>query len=185
MRRKSKLAGILIIVILLLLLVQPALAGGWVVITLDGLPGPIHAGETVNLGFMVRQHGERPLNDVSPRLSAVNRESGETITVDAEQVGETGHFQVAVVFPSAGAWDWQLSAPPFPQQVEFEPLTVLPAASGETTTPSLSASTLASNVRAAMRWSGAGLLGLAGLLALAALVGQRRRQKEAAKGALA
>jgi len=35
----------------------PALAGGWAVVTLDTLPAAPRAGQTLSLGFMVRQHG--------------------------------------------------------------------------------------------------------------------------------
>lgn len=184
MGRMSKICGVLMILLGLFLLAKPAQAGGWVVITLDALPGPVHAGDRLDLGFVVRQHGVTPIDSVSPRLMAVNRESGETITADAEQIGKTGHFQVSVVFPEAGLWDWQISAPPFPQQAEFEPLTVLPAASGEATNLAPTAS-LTASARAAMRWGGAGLLGLAGLLTLATGVRQRRRQEAAATGSAA
>ncbi|HEY4668072.1 MAG TPA: hypothetical protein VIH26_12290, partial [Anaerolineales bacterium] len=47
-------------------LVPAAAAGGWAIATLDQLPGEVHAGETVSLGFMVRQHGKTPTNEVDP-----------------------------------------------------------------------------------------------------------------------
>ena len=96
----------------------------------------------------------------------------------------TLEFAHITIFPEAGVWDWQISAPPFPQQAEFEPLSVLPAASGETAAQPSSA-TVTGTVRTAMRWNGAGLLGLAGLLALATAVRQRRRQAAAATGSAA
>jgi len=179
MRNKTSLACILIILIGQLFLVKPALAGGWVVITLDALPGPVHAGEMVHLGFVVRQHGLTPINLVSPRLTAVNQDTGETITVDAAQVGETGHFELAVVFPGAGVWEWQIAAPPFPQQVQLEPLSVLPALSIETAT---SPEPAASGMPQTMRWTGAGLLGLAAMLAFMA---EQRRRSVAAPGSAA
>lgn len=162
------LAGVIVGVATLLLAARPAAAGGWVVITLDGLPGPVRAGEELRVGFMVRQHGVTPTNGVEPLLTATNPETGETVTAEAQQVGATGHFEAAVVFPAAGDWAWQISVPPFPQAMEFEPITVLPAAGG-------SGAALfgvgADGVRAAMRWAGAGLL-----LAAAAviLIGRRR-----------
>ena len=163
MKRKRKLTVVLMMLMLLLVPATAALAGGWAVITLDALPGQIRAGETLRLGFTVRQHGVRPLNDVTPMLSAVNRDTGETVTATAEQVGAIGHFEVAVRFPDAGVWEWQIAAPPFPQQSRFEPLTVLSAApAGETEVPPPAVG----NVRATLRWSGVVILGLAALLAL-------------------
>lgn len=149
----------------LLLAARPAAAGGWVAITLDELPGPVRAGEEVRVGFMVRQHGVTPINNVEPVLRATNRETGETMTAEAQQVGATGHFEATVVFPEAGEWAWQIGVPPFPQQVEFAPLTVAPATAGHALLPA------ASGPRATMRWAGAGLLLVAAALAL---IGRRR-----------
>jgi len=172
-RRMIKLTSLYMSLMILLLIVRPAAAGGWVVISLDELPGPVRAGETVRLGFTVRQHGVTPVNSVTPMLMAVNPQTGETITAEAEQVGATGHFEVATVFPEAGAWEWQLSAPPFPQETRFEPITVLPAAASQSAFPFGNS---AGQARTAMRWAGAGLLGVAVVLAY---IGRRRRPTEA------
>ena len=161
------------IILLALLLAVPAFAGGWVVITLDALPGEVRAGETVHIGFMVRQHGVRPTDDVSPALSATNRDTGETITAEAEQSGTTGHYKVTVLFPAEGVWEWQIAAPPFTQQTQLEPITVLPPAAAETG----ASSATAGSARSFLRWSGAGLLVLAAVLIL---LGQRQRPKAAA-----
>lgn len=175
MKGKRTLIVVLMFLVTLALPATIALAGGWVVITLDSLPGQIRAGEMVRLGFSVRQHGVRPLNDVAPTLSAVNQDTGERVTIAAAQVGETGHFELAMRFPEAGVWEWQIAAPPFPQEVQFEPLTVLPATGVEDGTPFVRSST----ARLALRWSGAGLVGLAALLAL---LGLRRREEVTVPG---
>jgi hypothetical protein len=185
MKRKQREISVIVAAIALLLLVQSAFAGGWVVITVDSLPGTVHAGEAVTLGFWVRQHGERPTNDVAPQLTAMNRETGETVTVDAEQAGETGHFEVSLVFPEAGTWEWQLSAAPFPQVLTFEPLTVLPAIGTDATAaeavpdvvPQTAAPAVTNGAPTVLRWVGAGMLAVAALLVL---VGQRRRQGQKA-----
>ena len=161
------------IILLALLLVVPAFAGSWVVITLDALPGEVRAGETVHIGFMVRQHGVRPTDDVSPALSATNRDTDETITAEAKQSGTTGHFEVAVLFPAEGVWEWQIAAPPFFQQTQLEPLTVLPAAATEAGAPPVTVG----SARSFLRWSGAGLLVLAAVLIL---LGQRPRPEAVA-----
>lgn len=146
----------------LLLTAGPAAAGGWVAITLDELPGQVRAGEEVRVGFMVRQHGVTPINSVEPAVTLTHAESGETITAGAQQVGPTGHFEATVVFPEAGEWEWRIGVPPFPQQVEFAPLTVAPATAGGEGVVS---------ARMAMRLAGAGLLLAAAALAL---IGRRR-----------
>jgi hypothetical protein len=102
-------------------LATPALAGGWVVVTLDSLPYDIQAGQTISLGFMVLQHGETPIDNnpwenkpLVPLLSATNKETGETIYANARKEGPLGHFIVDVVFPKAGSWDVEITPEPFP-----------------------------------------------------------------------
>lgn len=163
--------GSLLSLVFVMLLAAPALAGGWVVITLDALPAEIRAGEPLTIGFMVRQHGQTPTNGVSPTLHARNGTTGESISVGAQQSGETGHFVVEVVFPTEGQWEWSLTASPFPQEGQFAPLTVLPEAApvaDESAAPG--ASTM--SVGMALRWSGMAILAVAVFLALVAM---RRR----------
>ncbi len=176
-RKTIAVAGVFAGLLALLLLARPAAAGSWVVVTLDELPGPVRAGDTLRVGFIVRQHGVRPINSVSPVLTAVNPETGETITAEAEQVGATGHFEATVVLPEAGAWAWQITVPPFPRESRFEPLTVLPAApAGDGPLSFVAAG--AGEARAAMRWAGALLLAAAAVLTL---ISRRRREAVAAR----
>ncbi|HEX9926323.1 MAG TPA: c-type cytochrome, partial [Anaerolineae bacterium] len=87
-----------------------------------------HAAETLQLGFVVRQHGVTPINTAQPYLLAYNAETGETVEVEAVQEGPVGHFVAEVVFPSPGTWTWEIRPEPFgPMPVQFEPLTILPA----------------------------------------------------------
>src|SRR5689334_5637825 len=46
-----------------LLLAAPALAGGWAVITLDTLPRDVRAGQSIRVGFSIRQHGQELVNN--------------------------------------------------------------------------------------------------------------------------
>lgn len=163
--------GFLLSLVFVVLLAAPALAGGWVVITLDALPGKIRAGEPLTIGFMVRQHGQTPTNGVSPALSARNSTTGERISVNAQQSGETGHFVVEVVFPTKGQWEWSLTAPPFLQEGQFAPLTVLPEAA-PVADGSAAPAVPAMPISMALRWSGMAILAAAVFLALVAM---RRR----------
>src|SRR3712207_2253271 len=99
---RSTLARFGVAILAMLVLTAPALAGGWAVVTLDALPEEPRAGETLRLGFMVRQHGVRPADFVEPFLAATNKETGETLRVDARQEGATGHYVVEVTFPREG-----------------------------------------------------------------------------------
>lgn len=104
-----------------------ALAGGWVVVTLEALPERIKAGELLELSFMVRQHGWVPTHDVSPVLTVTNTDTGRQIRAEATPASKIGQFIVAVNFPEAGAWEWSISAEPFMQTTTFAPLDVLAA----------------------------------------------------------
>jgi hypothetical protein len=128
-----------LLAVLLLASASPALAGGWAVVTLDSLPSSVRAGQSVSLGFSVRQHGQelvntdwngQPLKPVlRARKQASSRGRGglvlvaaqtaqrqgdqQTLRVEARQAGPTGHFVAEVVFPSAGTWEWEISVPPY------------------------------------------------------------------------
>ena len=165
--------GFMMAVAAMLLLAAPVGAGSWVVITLDSLPRDIRAGEPLAIGFMVRQHGQTPTNGVSPTLYARNRTTGESIAVEAQQSGETGHFVAEVVFPSDGQWEWSLTAAPFPQEGLLAPLTVLPAIAPDANSDHSSAPYVTGPyIRDALRWTAWAMLAAAGLLALVAV---RRR----------
>ena len=120
--------GILLIGLLVMLLpAAGALAGGWVVITLEAMPEQMRAGEPLTLSFMVRQHGKTPTHDVSPVLTATNKDTGRQIRAEAAPASKVGRFTVEVSFPVAGDWEWSISAEPFQQTATFAPLTVLAA----------------------------------------------------------
>jgi hypothetical protein len=113
--------------VMLAMLAAPgaARAGGWAAVKLDSLPREPRAGQPLSLGFMVLQHGKTPVNFTQPLLSVRNRDSGETLSIEARQDGEVGHYLVEVAFPSAGTWDWEIAPRPF-EATTFEPLAVLP-----------------------------------------------------------
>lgn len=124
MRRKIiLLTGIL----MLLLPAATALAGGWVVVTMESLPGQIRAGQPTALSFMVRQHGRTPIHNVSPALMATHVETGQQIQASAEPAKEVGLFVAELTLPEAGAWEWSIRVPEFNHTATFAPLTVLPA----------------------------------------------------------
>lgn len=126
----------------LLLGAQAALAGGWVLITFDELPAQARAGESFQLGFTVRQHGQTLINNdwdgnpLKPVVSAKLAGMQQPLTFVARQAGSTGHFVAEVVLPEAGEWEWSIAVPPFAmpsngqfaEATHFAPLQVLPAA---------------------------------------------------------
>ncbi|MCX6022990.1 MAG: LPXTG cell wall anchor domain-containing protein [Chloroflexi bacterium] len=88
-----------------------ALAGGWLVITLDSSPTGVRPGEPFTVGFMVRQHGVQPIDNVDPIVTAMNPASGERIGARGKgDGGGQGHYAVTLTLPSAGQWDWSIEA---------------------------------------------------------------------------
>lgn len=158
------------VMVALLALAAPSFAGGWAVVTLDSLPYEVRAGETLVLGFMVRQHGKTPINtEKPPYLSASNKDkdAGKSLTATARQEGATGHYVVEVTFPSAGAWEWEITPPPF-DGTKFAPLTVLPAApAAQPAQQPVAQPTTGGFALASLRIPGAVLLVIAVALALA------------------
>ena len=155
----------------------PALAGGWVLITLDSLPEGIHAGEPVEISFMVRQHGQTPTHNVSPILVATNTITGERIRVEAEKARETGRFIVTVDFPSTGVWEWSISAEPYAQYTTLAPINVLAPKQAIVQEQSIEPDNITPTynfpLQAVLRWGGLSLLA-AGLALI--IFDQRRRQ---------
>ena len=149
MARRSIFAFVLV-VLAMLALASPALAGGWAMVTLDSLPREVRAGESLQLGFMVLQHGKTPTNKdldgnpLKPVLTAIKQggaattqaKGAETIRAEARQQGPTGHYVVDLAFPSDGTWAWQIALPTYYVQDSpsgqnaaiFAPISVLPAA---------------------------------------------------------
>lgn len=128
------------VVVAMLALAAPALAGGWAVVTLDSLPRDVRAGQSYQIGFVVRQHGKTPTNSdlngkpLKPVLTArkpaatsrggsgmlmiagpasVVSKGEETIRVEARQEGAVGHYVADVTFPSDGVWEWQIEVPTY------------------------------------------------------------------------
>jgi hypothetical protein len=136
MARRTKWSALLALVTLLAL-AAPAQAGGWAVVTLDGLPSDLRAGQSVSLGFMVRQHGDKPVDvhaweDGMPVFTATSVDTGETLRIEARKEGELGHYVVDVAFPGAGTWDVEIK-PGWFAATKLGTFTVLPAASATST----------------------------------------------------
>ena len=123
MRRGLALATMLLAMLLNAL---PVAAGGSATVRLDNPPGEVVVEVPWSFGFMVKQHDVTPTNDVKVRVDARHRETGESVTAEARQAGEVGHFVAEVTFPRSGAWKWSITPAPF-APTSFETLTVLEA----------------------------------------------------------
>jgi hypothetical protein len=127
--------------IVMLILAAPVFAGGWAVVSLDALPSDMQAGESVSLGFVVRQHGDKPVDvhtwngGAMPFLIAADQNTGQTARFTARKEGELGHYVVDVTFPHAGTWAVEIVPEPF-AGTEVGTFTVQPVASATSTSTS-------------------------------------------------
>ena len=121
--------------LLLTLGTTAALAGGWATIAADNAAPPEpRAGEDVEYGFTVLQHGVTPAGFEEPTLRLTNTVTGETFDVPAQPSGAAGHFVARFTFPSAGTWSYGIQL----QQlaVETQPVTgTVLEAEGPASTP--------------------------------------------------
>lgn len=93
---------------LALVFTVPVFAGGWAVISLDGLPTGVTAGYPFTVGFTVLQHGRTPLDGLTPYVTASL--SGEEVIVRAEQDKTPGHYTATLTLPTSGQWSWSIQA---------------------------------------------------------------------------
>jgi cytochrome c2 len=131
------------------------------------LPGQVIAGQPLEIGFMVRQHGVTPLNGLTPTVHAQLAGVEKTLSFEAKQKGETGHYVARLLLPDVGKWQWSIEA--FTGNQPMPALTVvssLPAVEGAAETP------LSTGVPW-LQWT-VGLLGASGVLAGLLIVVQRK-----------
>lgn len=112
-----------------LALVSGARAGGWSVVTLDSGSAldpasgmSIQPGVPFSFGFMVRQHGTKPVGGLTPSITATSRDTGEIVKAAARAEGDTGHYVATLTLPRAGTWAWRVDA--FGPPAEMAPIMV-------------------------------------------------------------
>ena len=75
--------------------------GGWAVITVEDLPTHLVAGQSAELRFKVRQHGNHVMEDLQPSVIAVNGKQKARVT--ATHTGK-GVYAAQLTVPQAGLW---------------------------------------------------------------------------------
>ena len=74
--------------------------GGWAAITVENVPDYVVARQPLDLSFMVRQHGVRPLSGLSPTVEA--KSGSRQLTVAAVPGSETGQYTASLTVPEPG-----------------------------------------------------------------------------------
>jgi hypothetical protein len=77
--------------------------GGWATITVDPRPDSVLVGQPLQLAFLVKQHGVKPMAGLKPRIE-LRAPGKDTIRIAAKELKETGRYAAQVKFPSAGEW---------------------------------------------------------------------------------
>jgi hypothetical protein len=89
-------------------------AGGWAITTLDPLPQDMAAGQTYQVGYVIRQHGQTPATFATPQIRI--SQATTQFTFQGRPEGGPGHFVSDVTFPTDGAWTWTVDQTPFASQ---------------------------------------------------------------------
>jgi hypothetical protein len=113
------------------LLVATVQAGGWATVTLGKAIAEPRAGEMIDVGFTVKQHGVTPVHSafgetINAVFVAQHQESGERLQVQATPAETVGHFVAQVSFPKAGTWLPEIIPAPF-AGTKLSPVNVLTA----------------------------------------------------------
>ena len=106
--RKALIAAVFVAA----LVPAPASAGCWATVGLVPPPAGTVAGDVWVAEVTVLQHGRQPLPDAAdatPKVTIVDRETGEKQTFAARSTDPgAGLYEAEVVFPSAGAWSYEV-----------------------------------------------------------------------------
>ena len=92
--------------VLCLALPATALGGGWATAVLAAPPDDIAAGDQWNARITILQHGQTPLEGVSPTLTI--RSDSYSKTYAAKPTDEPGVYAASVVFPNDGKWSYEV-----------------------------------------------------------------------------
>jgi hypothetical protein len=81
-----------------------ASAGGWATVGVEPYPSGVAPGDTWRTEITVLQHGQTPLDGLSPVLTITDQGSGDSRHFTATPTGKSGVYEASVVFPEAGDW---------------------------------------------------------------------------------
>jgi hypothetical protein len=132
-------------------------AGGWATVGIDPLPDGVEAGGTWNTEITIRQHGQTPLDGLSPAVT-IFEDGGATDMFSATPTGEPGVYAASVVFPEAGSWNVVVDSGFGDSRLTYGPVTVDAGSPGGSTSPVLTTGLVA--VGAALALVAIGVFGV-------------------------
>jgi len=110
-------------------LAPAGLAGGWAVTTLDPIADDLVPGRPADIGYTVRQHGQRPV-DLAGTGIEIQTAGGPARFFAGRREGPVGHYVARITVPFAGA-EWTARQGWFAPQ----PLGAVPVANAEALSP--------------------------------------------------
>lgn len=119
-----RIAAVVAATAMLLILAVPVTAGGWAEIVADGQTTTPRAGDQLEIGFRVMQHGVTPAPWETATVHFVNASTGATFEVVAKNDDPNGHFVATARIPEAGFWTWTVSLANLATDQRPVPLTI-------------------------------------------------------------
>jgi len=104
-------------------------AGGWATVGFAPLPDGTAAGETWTPKITVLQHGQTPLDGLTPVVTITGDERMETFA--AIETSEVGVYEASVVFPEDGDWRIVIDSGFGESNVTYGPVAIGSAPTGE------------------------------------------------------
>jgi hypothetical protein len=171
-----------------LLCTAAASAGGWATVAMSSHPSNAKPGKPWGVDLTVLQHGRTPLAGVRPILTIRDTKTGAERDFPAKPTEKVGVYRATVVFPRAGAWDYEIDDG-FSQVHTYAPVTVGEPAVAQPETPKADAAPkpdIAPDVAPAAESSGSSTLvalvavAVAFALAAGAMLALRRQRQPGA-----
>ena len=78
--------------------------GGWAIVTIDDLPDYVVAGQQIQLSFVVRQHGMRPIPGLEPVVGAKLGTTDISLHAKQTDLADSGRYVATLILPRAGEW---------------------------------------------------------------------------------
>ena len=86
-----------------------AAGGGATIVPDDPQPPEPRAGEDLEYGFTVLQHGETPAGWEDPTVTITNLITGDSASFPSEASGKDGHFVATVRIEEGGLYSWSVT----------------------------------------------------------------------------
>ncbi len=115
--------------------------GGWAVITIKDLPTSLTAGVPTEFTFSIRQHGEEPINGLSPVVQARSGSmlGGAMVEAAAAPGKVAGQYTAKLTIPKPGEWTVTVKSGFGPSNLKLLPLR---AGDGKTTVAAIAGAEL-------------------------------------------